>query len=77
MYMFMYTILQACSTSEGHELLEPFQFISDVAVENAFDVIAPLLASFGCNQPSVSKYKVSCPAGAKAFRFRTCADLNM
>ena len=50
------------SASEGKELLEPFQFISDVAVEAAFDVIAGLLASFGCIQPNMMKYKVSCSA---------------
>ncbi|CAE6972743.1 unnamed protein product [Symbiodinium sp. CCMP2592] len=42
---------------EGHELLEPFQFISDAAVEVAFEAIAPLLASFGCSQPPLGKYK--------------------
>ena len=51
-----------CSASEGHELLEPFQFISDAAVEAAFEVIAGLLASFGCTQPNMAKYKVSCSA---------------
>ncbi|CAE7035256.1 unnamed protein product [Symbiodinium sp. CCMP2592] len=45
------------SRAGGHELLEPFQFISDAAVEVAFEAIAPLLASFGCSQPPLGKYK--------------------
>ena len=51
--------------------------MSDEAVEQAFDVIAPLLASFGCKQPFLSKYNFAWPAAVRlwftveaAFRWR-------
>ncbi|CAE7540454.1 unnamed protein product [Symbiodinium sp. CCMP2592] len=50
---------EAIGQQQGHEFFEPFQFISDAAVEAAFDVIAGLLASFGCTQPNMAKYKAA------------------
>ena len=48
-----------CMALETHDSLPPFEFMSDEVVEQAFDVVAPLLASFGFKQPLLSKYKAS------------------
>ena len=55
--------VNACTAqlqSQGHDALEPFEFMSEEAVEEAFDVIAALLSSFGTKIPNPCKFKVSC-----------------
>ena len=44
--------------SKVYNCLPLYEFISDQVVEEAFDIVAPILASFGSKQPLGSKYKV-------------------
>ena len=42
---------------ETHDALAAYEFMSDEVVKQAFDIVAPLLASFDFKQPLLSKYK--------------------
>ena len=45
--------------TQGHDCLPPYQFISEEVLEQAFDVVAPLLAHFGLKPPSSTKFKAT------------------
>ena len=48
-----------CSRREAkdRDIFEAFEFMSDLAIEDAFDLLAPLLASYGTQLPLASKFK--------------------
>ena len=47
------------SSEQGHDCLPPYQFISEEVLEQAYGVVAPILASFGLKPPALPKFKAS------------------
>ena len=45
--------------AESHDVFAPYEFMADSVVEEAFDLLAPLLASFGPKVPLLSKFRVA------------------
>ena len=56
MQLNMYVFL-CLMRSEGHDLLVPYQFMCEEALDTTFDLLADMLSSFGMKQPLGPVYK--------------------
>ena len=51
-------LLVYASVSETHDMFEPYEFMTDSTVEEAYELLGSMFATFGPKIPLLSKFRV-------------------